>query len=72
MLLRVADTDMKTDAGPNLMAATPFWQLSTQSFYLTVAPYLVITAAGFNSVLLGSAVGLVIFVVLGFIISRKS
>lgn len=72
MLLRVADTDMKTDAGPNLMAATPFWQLSTQSFYLTVAPYLVITAAGFRSVLMGSAVGLVIFVVLGFIISRKS
>lgn len=71
MLLRVADADMETDAGPNLMAATPFWQLSTQSFYLTVAPYLVITAAGFRNVLIGSAVGLILFLALGFIVSRK-
>lgn len=71
MLLRVSDPDQKTDAAPNLISATPFWQLSTQSFPLTAAPYIIITAAGFRNLAIGYVVCLVVFLALGMLISRK-
>lgn len=33
MLLRIADPELETDAGPNLITATPLWQISTQNFF---------------------------------------
>ena len=41
MLLRIADPELETDAGPNLITATPLWQISTQNFFLTIAPYFI-------------------------------
>jgi len=71
MLLRVADPDMETDAGPNLIAATPLWQITTQNFYLTIAPMIIVTAAGFTSLALGTVGMLVVALIAGFLISRK-
>lgn len=72
MLLHVVDPDLRSDAARNLIAATPFWQLSTQSFYLTIAPYIVITAAGFNHLMLGTFVLFVGFMLFGIVVNRKS
>ena len=71
MLLKIADPELETDAGPNLIAATPLWQISTQNFYLTIAPIFMVTAAGAHNVALITAGLLVIALVLGFIIGRK-
>lgn len=71
MLLRIADPEMETDAGPNLVAATPLWQISTQNFYLTIAPMIIVTAAGFRTLALGTFGLLAAALVLGFIIGRK-
>ena len=71
MLLRIADPELETDAGPNLVSATPLWQISTQNFFLTIAPYFIVTAAGFRSLALGTAAMLAAALVLGFIIGRK-
>ena len=71
MLLKIADPELETDAGPNLIAATPLWQISTQNFYLTIAPIFMVTAAGAHNVALITAGMLVIALILGFIIGRK-
>ena len=71
MLLRISDPELETDAGPNLVAATPLWQISTQNFYLTIAPMFVVTATGFNNLALGTAGMLIVALVLGFILGRK-
>ena len=71
MLLRIADPELETDAGPNLITATPLWQISTQNFFLTIAPYMIVTAAGFRSLALGTAGMLAAALVLGFVIGRK-
>ena len=71
MLLRIADPEMETDAGPNLVAATPLWQISTQNFYLTIAPMFIVTAAGFRSLALGTFGLLAAALLLGFIVGRK-
>lgn len=71
MLLRISDPELETDAGPNLVAATPLWQISTQNFYLTIAPMFIVTTAGFNNLALGTAGMLIAALVLGFIIGRK-
>ncbi|MBR0397110.1 MAG: hypothetical protein IJI10_02470 [Eubacterium sp.] len=71
MLLRIADPELETDAGPNLITATPLWQISTQNFFLTIAPYIIVTAAGFRTLALGTAGLLAGALILGFIIGRK-
>ena len=71
MLLRIADPELETDAGPNLITATPLWQISTQNFFLTIAPYIIVTTAGFTSLAMGTAGMLIVALVLGFIIGRK-
>ena len=71
MLLRIADPELETDAGPNLIAATPLWQISTQNFYLTIAPMFMVTAAGAHNLALGTVGMLVVALLLGFIIGRK-
>jgi ESS family glutamate:Na+ symporter len=71
MLLKIADPELETDAGPNLIAATPLWQISTQNFFLTIAPMFMVTAAGAHSVTLGTIGMLVVALILGFIIGRK-
>ena len=71
MLLKIADPELETDAGPNLIAATPLWQISTQNFYLTIAPIFMVTAAGAHNVALITAGMLVAALILGFIIGRK-
>ena len=71
MLLRIADPELETDAGPNLITATPLWQISTQNFFLTLAPYIIVTAAGFRTLALGTAGMLAAALILGFIIGRK-
>ena len=71
MLLKIADPELETDAGPNLIAATPLWQISTQNFYLTIAPIFMVTAAGAHNVALITAGMLVVALILGFIIGRK-
>jgi ESS family glutamate:Na+ symporter len=71
MLLKISDPELETDAGPNLVAATPLWQISTQNFYLTIAPMFIVTAAGARSLALGTAGMLVAALVLGFILGRK-
>lgn len=71
MLLRIADPELETDAGPNLIAATPLWQISTQNFYLTIAPMFMVTAAGAHNLALGTIGMLVVALVLGFVIGRK-
>ena len=71
MLLKIADPELETDAGPNLIAATPLWQISTQNFYLTIAPLFMVTAAGARNVALITAGMLVLSLVLGFIVGRK-
>ena len=47
------------------------WQISTQNFYLTIAPYFIVTAVGFQNLALGTAAMLIIALALGFIIGRK-
>ena len=71
MLLKIADPELETDAGPNLIAATPLWQISTQNFYLTIAPLFMVTAAGAQNVMFITIGMLVVALVLGFIIGRK-
>ena len=71
MLLKISDPELETDAGPNLVAATPLWQISTQNFYLTIAPMFIVTAAGARNLALGTAGMLVVALILGFIIGRK-
>ena len=71
MLLRIADPELETDAGPNLIAATPLWQISTQNFFLTIAPMFMVTAAGAHNLALGTAGMLVVALILGFVIGRK-
>ena len=71
MLLRIADPELETDAGPNLITATPLWQISTQNFFLTIAPYFIVTAIGFRNLALGTAGMLLAALVLGFVIGRK-
>ena len=71
MLLRISDPELETDAGPNLVAATPLWQISTQNFYLTIAPMFVVTATGFHNLALGTVGMLVVALILGFILGRK-
>ena len=71
MLLRIADPELETDAGQNLITATPLWQISTQNFFLTIAPYFIVTAAGFNNLALGAAGMVAVALILGFIIGRK-
>ena len=71
MLLRISDPELETDAGPNLITATPLWQISTQNFFLTIAPYIIVTTAGFRSLALGTAAMLAVALVLGFIIGHK-
>ena len=71
MLLRIADPELETDAGPNLIAATPLWQISTQNFYLTIAPMFMVTAAGAHNLALGTAGMLLVALILGFVIGRK-
>lgn len=72
MLLKVADPELETDAGSNLITATPLWQISTQTFYLTVAPMIIVTKAGFNKLAIGTAVLLVAALLVGTLLSRKS
>lgn len=71
MLLKISDPELETDAGPNLVAATPLWQISTQNFYLTIAPMIIVTAAGARSLMLGTIGMLAAALILGFIIGRK-
>ena len=71
MLLKISDPELETDAGPNLVAATPLWQISTQNFYLTIAPMFIVTAAGAHNLMLGTIGMLVVALILGFIIGRK-
>ena len=71
MLLRIADPELETDAGPNLITATPLWQISTQNFFLTIAPYFIVTAIGFRNLALGTTGMLLAALVLGFVIGRK-
>ncbi len=71
MLLKISDPELETDAGPNLVAATPLWQISTQNFYLTIAPMFIVTAAGAHNLMLGTIGMLVVALLLGFIIGRK-
>ena len=71
MLLRIADPELETDAGPNLIAATPLWQISTQNFFLTIAPMFMVTAAGARNLAFGTAGMLVVALILGFVIGRK-
>lgn len=71
MLLKISDPELETDAGPNLVAATPLWQISTQNFYLTIAPLIIVTTAGAHNLALGTVGLLVVSLVLGFIIGRK-
>lgn len=71
MLLRISDPELETDAGPNLVAATPLWQISTQNFYLTIAPMFIVTAAGARTLALGTAGMLIVALALGFLIGRK-
>ena len=71
MLLRISDPELETDAGPNLIAATPLWQISTQNFYLTIAPMIIVTSAGFHSLALGTLGMLVVALIAGFILGRK-
>lgn len=71
MLLRISDPELETDAGPNLVAATPLWQISTQNFYLTIAPMFVVTATGFHNLALGTVGMLVVALILGFVLGRK-
>lgn len=71
MLLRIADPDMKTDASVNVVTASPLWTLTSQNFYLAIAPMMLVTAAGFARTCWisgGLIVGLLIF---GFIFYRK-
>ena len=71
MLLRISDPELETDAGPNLIAATPLWQISTQNFYLTIAPMIIVTASGFANLALGTAGLLAAALILGFVLGRK-
>lgn len=71
MLLKISDPELETDAGPNLVAATPLWQISTQNFYLTIAPMFIVTAAGAHNLMLGTIGMLVVALLLGFVIGRK-
>ena len=71
MLLRIADPELETDAGPNLIAATPLWQISTQNFFLTIAPMFMVTAAGAHNLALGTIGMLAVALILGFVIGRK-
>ena len=71
MLLRIADPELETDAGPNLITATPLWQISTQNFFLTIAPYFIVTAIGFRNLALGTTGMLLAALLLGFVIGRK-
>ena len=71
MLLRISDPELETDAGPNLIAATPLWQISTQNFYLTIAPMIIVTTTGFTNLALGTAGMLAVALIAGFILGRK-
>ena len=55
----------------NLITATPLWQISTQNFFLTIAPYFIVTAIGFRNLALGTTGMLLAALVLGFVIGRK-
>ncbi len=72
MLQRVADPEMKTDAGTNYIMQTPFSQLTTQTFYLMFAPYMVVTAAGCNNLLMISIALIVVMLLVGFVLARKN
>ncbi|MCD8097472.1 MAG: hypothetical protein LUE31_05425 [Lachnospiraceae bacterium] len=64
MLLRIADTDMKTDASIDIITASPFWTITSQNFYLAIAPMMIVTAGGFTNLCSISAaltIGLLIF-----------
>lgn len=52
MLLRIADPGLQTDASTDVVAASPLWILTSQNFYLVVAPIMVVTGAGFRNVIL--------------------
>ena len=60
-----------SDTEDNLITATPLWQISTQNFFLTIAPYFIVTAVGFRNLALGTAGMLLAALVLGFVIGRK-
>ena len=60
-----------SDTEDNLITATPLWQISTQNFFLTIAPYFIVTAIGFRNLALGTTGMLLAALVLGFVIGRK-
>jgi len=71
MLLRIADPELETDAGQNLITATPLWQISTQNFFLTIAPCFIVASTGFADIAFGSIAMIAVALILGFIISRN-
>lgn len=70
MLLRVADPDLKTEAMVDFATSAPFQTITLQTFYLNFAPLWMGTVAGFNNVMIGTAVALVAFLAIGFIVYR--
>ncbi len=71
MLLRMADPQMETDALPNLMLAGPFFQLTTQTFFTMVTPYMLVTAAGCTNLFMLCAAMFVGMLLVGFVIARR-
>ena len=45
--------------------------ISTQNFFLTIAPYFIVTAIGFRNLALGTTGMLLAALLLGFVIGRK-
>ena len=71
MLLRIADPQNKTDAATDVIAACPLWILSGQSFYISAAPIMLVTAAGYMRVMKISWLLAVGGIVLGFFLCRR-
>lgn len=71
MLLRIADPEMKTDASVDVVTASPLWTLTSQNFFLAVAPIMVVTAAGFMNVCKISGGLIAGLLILGFILCHK-
>ena len=71
MLLRIADPDLETSAMVDIAAVSPFNSLTLQTVFLQFAPMWVVTAAGCNRTMIGTAIALVVFLAIGFIFCRQ-
>lgn len=70
MLLRIADPDRKTDAATDVIAASPLWILTSQNFYLAVAPVMLTKAFGFSTIVMISFLLAIAGLLLGFALKR--